>query len=160
MWEVDGRDLCFRDMVWPQAVNGSRLENDEVRRIIYLTFKQGSYSAPLTYQSYSGETTFSIQDVRALVRVANSCEYRLKVECHDAPLSAYSYWVTYANEEKNFYETTGTFCEYFRLSHFMIALHYSDIIMSTMASQVSNLSVRPSITPSLWCYSIFITVTP
>ena len=103
-------------MVWPLGVYGPdwKMMGPSLYSLI---FKQGSYSAPITYQSYSGETTFSIQDVRALVRMANSCEYRLKVECHDASLSAYSYWVTYANEEKNFHETTGTFCEYFHLTH-------------------------------------------
>ena len=109
-----------------------------------LIFKQGSYSAPLTYQSYSGDTTFSIQDVRAFVRVANSCEYRLKVECHDATLSAYSYWVTYANEEINFQETVGTFCEYFHLTHLLLGkmVAISQTTFSSAFSWMKMLELR------------------
>ena len=75
-----------------------------------LTF-QGSFSAPLTYQSFSGDRTLNIDDVYEVVKQAFSCEYHLTVECHGSLLSdgwlvPYDTSITsvaYAN-------TTGSFC--------------------------------------------------
>ena len=75
-----------------------------------LTF-QGSFSAPLTYQSFSGDRTLNIDDVYKVVKQAFSCEYHLTVECHGSSLSdgwlvPYDTSITsvaYAN-------TTGSFC--------------------------------------------------
>ena len=72
---------------------------------------QGSFSAPLTYRSFSGNRTFNIDDVYKVVQLATSCEYSLTVECHEADIA--EGWLVPFNSTVSsvpYAQTAGTFC--------------------------------------------------
>ena len=72
---------------------------------------QGSFSAPLTYQSVSGDRTFNIDDVYEVVKLATFCEYNLTVECHESSLID-GWMVPYDTTIPSvpYAQTTGNFC--------------------------------------------------
>ena len=72
---------------------------------------QGSFSAPLTYQSFAGDRTFNIDDVYKVVQLATSCEYHLTVECHKVDMD--DVWLVPYNTSVPsvlYHQTAGTFC--------------------------------------------------
>ena len=72
---------------------------------------QGSFSAPLTYQSFAGDRTFNIDDVYKVVQLATSCEYHITVECHKVDMD--DVWLVPYNTTAPFvpyHQTEGTFC--------------------------------------------------
>ena len=75
------------------------------------TWFQGSFSAPLTYQSFAGDRIFNIDDVYKVVQLATTCEYSLTVECNEVDTD--DVWLVPYNTTVPFVpydEMMGTFC--------------------------------------------------
>ena len=75
------------------------------------TWFQGSFSAPLTYQSFAGDRKFNVDDVYKVVQLATSCEYSLTVECNEVDTD--DVWLVPYNTtvaSVPYDEMMGTFC--------------------------------------------------
>ena len=81
------------------------------RNSIATTWFQGSFSAPLTYQSFAGDRIFNIDDVYKVVQLATTCEYSFTVECNEVDTD--DVWLVPYNTtvpSVPYDEMMGTFC--------------------------------------------------